>query len=319
MPPASPAAGRAAQILAAVRQLPGLSGASAPRPVPGGRSHECWRLASPDGDLLAKVPARDQGQDRAARHAAAHRAAHAAGVPSARLIAAGRSPVLGAPLMVLTWIEGADAEAAWPHLDAAGQEAVCRGWGEAVAGLHAISAPDFTGYPGASWAQVAAARAAQLAARHAEAGLLPAAHVTRARQRVEREAAAVSGLVTPALTHLDLHLPNVLTRRRHFAALLDFEHARWWDPAADLVKLDMWVFSRHPQARAPFRDGYTAAGGHLPSAAARLRVCQGLEWLSGLLYWRRAGDQAMYADYEQRLAAWLADEPIKCFHVDTFL
>jgi aminoglycoside phosphotransferase (APT) family kinase protein len=291
--------------------LPGLSGTFAPRPVPGGRSHECWRLASPAGDLLAKIPDRDPHPGHTARHAAAHRAAHDAGVPSARMIATvGHSPVLGTPLMVMAWIEGTDAGAAWPYLADADQAAVCRGWGEAVARLHAIGAPDFSGYPGASWAQVVTSRAAQLAARHAAVGLLPARQVTSARQAVEREAARLSALVVPALTHLDLHLPNVLTRHRRFAALLDFEHARWWDPAADLVKLDMWVFSQHPQARAPFWDGYAAAGGHLPSAASRLRVCQGLEWLSGLLYWNQVGDPTMYADYEQRLAAWLEGEPV---------
>lgn len=298
---------RAAQILAAVRQLTGLSRASVPRLIPGGRSHECWRLSSPAGDLLAKVPVRDPQPVRAVRHAAMHRAAHAAGVPAAQLIAAAeRSPVLGAPVMVLAWIEGADAESAWPHLASTDRAAICRGWGAAVAGLHALRAPSFTGYSGSSWAQVVSDRIALLASRHADTDLLPAARVTAARRAIEYDAARIDGMVKPAFTHLDLHLPNVIVRQHRFAALLDFEHARWWDPAADLVKLDMWVFTRYPQARSPFWDGYTAAGGCLPSVRARLRVCRGLEWLSGLLYWRQVGDRVMYADYESRLTAWLA-------------
>jgi TnpA family transposase len=30
----------------------------------------------------------------------------------------------------------------------------------------------------------------------------------------------------------------------------------------------------------------------MPNLPDRLRVCQGLEWLPGLLYWHRAGDRA---------------------------
>jgi aminoglycoside phosphotransferase (APT) family kinase protein len=298
--------GRAAQILAAVRELPGLAGAAAPRPVTGGHSHECWRLTSPGGDLLVKVPLRDRRPERVARHAAMHQAAYAAGVPVARLLATvGNSPVLDAPMLVLSWVEGTDAEATWPQLAAADRAAVCRGWGAAVARLHALRQASFTGHASSPWAEVVAARSAELAARHAAAGLLPARQITAARLVLEQAAAKVNELVKPAFTHLDLHLPNVLVRQRRFAALLDCEHARWWDPAADLVKLDMWVFGQHPQTQVPFWSGYTAAGGHLPGLPGRLRVCQGLEWLSGLLYWQHVGDHAMHADYQHRFTRWL--------------
>jgi aminoglycoside phosphotransferase (APT) family kinase protein len=125
--------GRAAQILAAVRELPGGAGAATPRPVTGGHSHECWRLTSPGGDLLVKVPLRDRRPERVARHAAMHQAAYAAGVPVARLLTTvGNSLALDAPMLVLSWVEGTDAEAMWPQLAAADQAAVCRGWGAIV-------------------------------------------------------------------------------------------------------------------------------------------------------------------------------------------
>jgi aminoglycoside phosphotransferase (APT) family kinase protein len=299
--------GRAVQILAAVRELPGLDAAATPRPVAGGRSHECWRLSAPGGELLVKVPLRDPQPERVARHAAMHQAAYAAGVPVARLLTAvGHSPVLDAPLLVLAWLEGTDADAAWPRLTHAEQATVCQGWGASVAGLHTLRAPTFTGHQAASWAQVVAARSAQLAAEHTAAGLLPDRQVTAARHTLEQVAAKITGLVEPAFTHLALHLRNVLIYQRRFTALLDCEHARWWDPAADLVKLDMWVFDQHPQTRAQFWNGYTAAGGQLPGLPGRLRVCQGMEWLSGLLYWHRVGDHPMYTDYQHRLTAWLA-------------
>jgi len=93
----------------------------------------------------------------------------------------------------------------------------------------------FTGHTSSPRTEVVAARSAELAAGHAAAGLLPARQVTAARLVLEQAASKVNGLVEPALTHLDLHLPNVLVHYRRFAALLDCEHTRWWDPAADLA------------------------------------------------------------------------------------
>jgi aminoglycoside phosphotransferase (APT) family kinase protein len=183
------------------------------------------------------------------------------------------------------------------------------GRGRRPAPRHPAARRELHRAPGPALAEVAASRAAALARQHAVARLLPAPIVVAVVQALEGEAAALVDIVQPGLTHLDLYLPNVLTRRGRLAALLDFEHARWWDPAADFVKLAMWVFEQHPGARTPFWAGYAAAGGRLPAGAARVRVCAGLEWLSGLLYWHQAGDLGMYADYHQRLHAWLAKAP----------
>jgi aminoglycoside phosphotransferase (APT) family kinase protein len=118
-------------------------------------------------------------------------------------------------------------------------------------------------------------------------------------------ASEVALLVRPVFMHLDLHLPPIIVRGGQFAGVLDCEHARWCDPAADAVKLAMWVFEPHPDIEEPFWEGYHSAGGELREFARRQWVCAGLEWLSGLLYWHQVGDTAMFTDYRRRLAQWL--------------
>ncbi len=158
---------------------------------------------------------------------------------------------------------------------------------------------------GASWAEVVAARIEKLVAAHSVAGVLDPGTAAVVGRRVCMAAGEVASLVQPAFTHLDLHLPNIIVRRGQFAGVLDCEHARWWDPAADTVnKLAMWVFEPHLDIEEPFWDGYHSAGGEVREFARRQWLCAGLEWLSGLLYWQQAGDTAMFTDYRRRLAQW---------------
>ncbi|KWX03222.1 ADP-ribose pyrophosphatase [Carbonactinospora thermoautotrophica] len=298
------------QVLAVVRALPGLAGVCAIVPVAGGRSHRTWRASGPDGDLLVKLPLREPDPDRARRHAVMHRTAYAAGVPVARLrLVVDRSP-LGRPLLVFDWLPGVDAVAAWPGLTVEDRRAVAFAWGQAVAWMHATTGGAFTGHAArVSWDEVVAARASELEREHHALRLLPPAVVTAAAARLRAAARRVAPLVRPALTHLDLHLPNVLVNGARMVGLLDFEHARWWDAAADFVKLRAWVFEAYPGTAEPFLAGYRDAGGHLPGFEARQWVCEGLEWLSGIAYWHHVGDTALGADYRSRFAAWLDTDP----------
>ena len=117
----------------------------------------------------------------------------------------------------------------------------------------------------------------------------------------------------PSLVHGDLHPRNVVVDRAEpsgalrLAALLDFEHARFLDPAWDFVKLDLWVFAPHPDLEAPFRAAYRAARGESESFRSRVRLCGGLEILRALPYFgAEFPDEAMFDSFFTALERWLA-------------
>lgn len=113
-------------------------------------------------------------------------------------------------------------------------------------------------------------------------------------------------MVRPALTHLDVYLPNLLVDQSgRFRALLDLEHVRWVDPVMDFVKPAMWMFAGRPAWAEVFMDGYKSAGSWPTRWAERLAVAAGLELLTGVEYWTRVGDHQMREDYLRRLRAWV--------------
>jgi aminoglycoside phosphotransferase (APT) family kinase protein len=299
-----------ARVPEVLRGLGGLSGIRELVPVPGGHSHQMWRASTEGGDVLVKIPLRHPKLALVRRHMLMHRSGWLGGAQLAELLHVMEHSPLGRPLLVFRWLPGVDARQAWPILTPAQRRRVARGWGCAVAGLHAVRSAAFTGHSAeASWAEVVAERVETLVGAHSVAGVLDPGTAAAVGHRVCVAADEIAPLVQPVFTHLDLHLPNIIVRGGQFAGVLDCEHARWWDPAADAVKLTMWVFEPHPEIEEPFWEGYHSAGGQLVEFAHRQWVCAGLEWLSGLLYWPQVGDPAMFTDYQQRLAQWLQARP----------
>lgn len=67
------------------------------------------------------------------------------------------------------------------------------------------------------------------------------------------------------LLHLDFHIGNVLGHPQtgwQLTGVLDWTCARWGPPEADLVELQVSVFSANPQARDAFISGYRQISGH---------------------------------------------------------
>ncbi len=268
-----------------------------------------WWANTDGGGVLVKIPMRHPELATVRRHVLMHRSGWLRGAELAELLHVVEHSSVGRPVLVFRWLPGIDGRQAWPILTPAQRRRVATRWGRAVAGLHAVRASAFTGHPaGASWAEVVAARVERLVIAHSVAGVLDLGTAAAAGRRVCVAAEEVGPLVRPSFTHLDLHLPNIVVRSGQFAGVLDCEHARWWDPAADAVKLAMWVFEPHLEIKEPFWDGYHSAGGALQDFARRQWVSAGLEWLSGLLYWQQVGDTVMFTDYQRRLAQWLDGE-----------
>ena len=126
-----------------------------------------------------------------------------------------------------------------------------------------------------------------------------------ASERIVGGAATVSSVVKPALIHGDLYPPNTLLEAGRFVAILDFEHAKAWDPVHDFVKLNMWTFERYEGSEAAFLEGYRSSLPVTELFDARLHICLGLELLAGFPYWQKHGEDGMLSDYSARFAKWL--------------
>jgi aminoglycoside phosphotransferase (APT) family kinase protein len=138
-----------------------------------------------------------------------------------------------------------------------------------------------------------------------DAQVLSGAVLADTSEQILREAARVSDLVRAALSHGDLHTPNTLVNDGRFVAILDFEHAKFWDAVFDFVKLRMWTFESQPGSEAPFMEGYQSTAPPLDRFEDRLRVCTGLELLAGLPYWKKSGEEGLLEDYMSRFERWL--------------
>jgi aminoglycoside phosphotransferase (APT) family kinase protein len=280
-----------------------------------GRSHASWMLDSGLGRLVAKVALTGHDQvvlDRLAEH---HRVFEH-GVPVPRLLAFDPDchAVGGQLLIVYGYLPGRDADHASRSLPGTVMAEAMRAAGGAVAGLHQVPVGAFgdpvTGLgagPG-TWSAVIAGRVELLRRSYrsfaVQDGAIPAGLVL-----LGGLADDVSPLVRPAVSHLDLYLPNILLDDEgRFRALLDLEHVRRVDPVMDFVKPGMWMLAGRPDWAEAFEDGYREVAGWPERWPERLAVATGLELLTGVGYWAQVGDHQMRDDYLRRLRDWVRSD-----------
>jgi aminoglycoside phosphotransferase (APT) family kinase protein len=303
-------AGAVARAFRAVYPAGGTVGAV--RAVPGAFSHEVWLVDAAAGRHALKVARVERDPARVANAVAAQRLAQAAGVPTPRIVATDDGAALGRPLLVQEWVAGRDAESAWSRLPLAQREAFARAFGGALARVHAVPGPAFSDDVALtrvvpSWPASLRAYLTRHAARTRAAGLLPPATVSAAVARLEAGIAALPPDVAPGLTHWDVWLANTLVDGAGaFAGLLDWESAAYSDPLVDFVKLEVFVFDRHPETRRPFAEGYWGpAATPPPGTAERLDLYRGVEYLAHVAHCTDWGLPALAAEYRRRLTGWL--------------
>lgn len=146
---------------------------------------------------------------------------------------------------------------------------------------------------------------ARYAARTRRAALAPPATLDAAVDRLEAGIAALSPSIRPAITHWDVWLANTLVHEGAFAGLIDWDSAAFSDPVVDFVKLEVWVFERRPETRAPFLQGYWAELRRSPDFEQRLDVYRGLEYLTHLYFFAEWGEPEIAAAFRARLERWV--------------
>lgn len=281
--------------------------------LPKGWGHLAWFVQAASGSYLLKSAVRRSGVADLYREVAAQQIAAVGGLCTPAVVAvSAEGNALGRPCYLQTWIDGHDAETTLPGLSGEAPLMLARRFGQAVAILHAITGPRFAedaaatrSYP--TWKKVCTGRLQRMAAANRDAALLPAAVLEAVAADLETRIASLAEGIRPALTHRDLHLPNLIDRGPQLpVALVDFESAAFYDPVWDFVKLHMWVFDIHPHLRRPFLAGYTAETPLPADFAERLVVYQGIEYLAGFPYFGRTWpDAAMLESFRRLLGRWM--------------
>lgn len=283
-----------------------------------GRSHLSWVLASTKGRLVGKVAIR-QPSPAVLSRLEEHQRIAGSGVPVPEVLAftASSEQVGGRMLVIARYMPGSDAEEAFPQLPDWKVLTALHECGRAVARLHLVPVPNFgnvetgLGDGPSSWVEYVVGCLERLERAYRDSDGDIGALVAAGLKLLWRLTEDVSPVVSPAVAHLDLYLPNILLDEAgSFRALLDLEHLRWVDPAMDFVKPGMWVFEEHPEWCAAFLAGYESAAGRGERWAERVSVATGLELLTGVNYWTKVGADDMRQDYVRRLQAWVRSDGV---------
>lgn len=290
-------------------------------PIPKAFGYESYRLVCERAVLHLKFAYIPDASRRFARTAEAVHAARAHGVRVPAILYMGETGVWvgdvsdqvnfwpGRPFLLQEYLPGCDAEEAWPTMDQPARIAFLRELGYETARLHTIGAQCFNeaivavGHE-ANWQAHMAVRLRRLERDLMRSRALDLGLIRKARTRLQRLADGVAPSVRPALVHRDLSLRNTLIEGGRFAALLDFEHARFSDPVLEQVALYLSLFNREPGLLAPFLEGYRSVIPHpYPNERDRFELLMGMELLGRLAYAWRTGRHDK--DLAARVAAWL--------------
>jgi aminoglycoside phosphotransferase (APT) family kinase protein len=300
-----PPDGADAATAAFTRAFPGEA-VGAVEPVTAGYGSTSWLVTGADRRVLVKFAVRGA---RDANVAAAVEIARAAGVRTPALLDVGTDPGTGRRFAVFEYVEGRSAADVVPGLPAAAQRRFFAGLAEQCAALHAAPVGTFAdgAAPGArafpTWEALVVSRVGALEERYAGVGLAVDGAVAAAAAVVADLAARVSPDVGPALTHRDVYLDNVVVDPQGRPVLIDFEHAKPWDPLADLAKLDLLVFPGFAGSGEAFARAYGL--GARPHHCERRALALGLEVIWSIPYFARWGEAPMAERMRAELAAWL--------------
>ncbi len=180
-----------------------------------------------------------------------------------------------------------------------------RSLGVVLARLHSLEFGAFEQRVGgplfSSWSELVDDQIAAVGGRCVELGVYDALRLEHLRRRVTEVAAQVDSVVRPALVHRDLYFGNIVHGSWSVTGLIDFEHARIWDPVADMVKIELWVFPELSIDPREFWDAYEAEARTLPEYGDRLAVAQVLEGFAALPTWYGLDDARLIRQYTDML------------------
>lgn len=272
-------------------------------PVPVGWGNENWRVETVNDRFIAKFGPPESAPKWAATHIV-YEVGRRAGldVPALVHFDAACTGAGGWTLRIFTWMEGAPAaEVLQRRPDNAPFFADLARFARA---LHALPTPAFTSrLDGSSpsfarWSDYVEHRLHAVLGRVAATSAFTSSEASSLVDTITGLAQDVDDLAAPSICHRDLHLGNLLaTPTGRLAAVLDFDGAEAWDPAADVVKLRWLVFPHHPGSEEAFRDAY----GSPPGWPRRVLLAELLELLNTVPNAIATNDPAFEASARARL------------------
>ena len=282
------------------------------RTAPQGFGHVVWIVHYRGEQFSVKACARNTSITAFRNEVAAQELATKSGIPTAEIVGVSfDEQLLGQPFYVQRWVEGQDAAAAMATMDCRGQEEFAFQFAVAVASMHQVKGDFFAENvigPAvhATWADLCRNRLERLVKWNIDANILPRPTIDAAESHCKNLIAELPDDIVPVLTHRDLYLPNVIVTPNASVAIIDFEHASFFDRVWEFVKLEIWVFRRFPHLRSPFMDGYTSRLEWSRSCDQRLQLYEGIEYLAGVPYFgARYPDERMLKDFLNLLSQWL--------------
>ena len=253
-------------------------------PLRDGREHHLYRITLPEGDLLLKFPRADGLPDPF--DPARSSSDRLRGESVAIQLAGGLTPAVplpqpyvfydhtSPPCAVMAMLPGITPEVYHEkgHLNYTGLMGVCVQMGRMLAVIHSRKRP-------------------------ADGGGLPDLLV---------DGAVCDDATGPhRLLHLDFHIGNVLGHPHlawQLTGVVDWTCARWGPPEADIVEMQVSVFTANPRARDAFIAGYRQASG-------RVLDIRRVEELATREIHRRLREDAPAPDMQQLWRDWLQRKP----------
>jgi aminoglycoside phosphotransferase (APT) family kinase protein len=254
--------------------------------VPVGFGNENWRVTDTRGRrfVLKIGPADSAGKWVSA--ASARALAGSRGVPVPRQVG-GVVERDGRVIRVYEWIDGASPLAVAD--DPQRVHALFADLGATIADLHTIeldcfssrldgSAPSFD-----RWGDYVAHRLQQIRQRCLEHDAPDERTVDRACSAIAVLAEEIGDDVRPTMCHRDLYADNVLVDEDGaLAAILDWDMAEAWDPAAEWFKLEFLFFPAFPGSASAFDTAYHAIHPKPPRWAERKALVDLMETLNSV-------------------------------------
>jgi aminoglycoside phosphotransferase (APT) family kinase protein len=304
-------AGRAERVREAVGTLlPTLGRIDSVNRIEVGWGNENWTAGTNLGRVMVKVGLAGASSEKWRCAGIALGLAREAGVPAPELMAfeASSESLDGRVLRVFSYIDGFSPDTLDDH--PAKRARFFGQLGEAVARLHRVTQPEFTSRvssgPGFErWSEFVAHRWGSVVERAEHAGV---DHdlIAASEAALLPLASRFDDVAHPVVCHRDIYFDNLLCDADgNLVALLDFDMAEAWEPAADFHKLRWWVFGTDATAEREFLAGYRAGEPFPEDLERRVRIVEILELVNGLANWILTDQTAMGTKAEDRLRTLL--------------